>query len=179
MKIRYLRLKSWLLTTVIGALGLGGCKSAAPVVEPEQRETVAPRPEIRLMYGVPTMNYHVRGQVHDGDGRPIGDIRINMLERNIETTADSVHGDPERVQAYLTSTEVRTDAEGKFSIERSDLPQERVRLLVRDTDGEVGGAFRNRLVEVPVTREDVDTAGANGWFQGTFRRQLDIGLEQK
>ena len=181
MKIKFLKLKSWLLTTIMGVVGLSGCKTVAPVAEPEKEPLrPTPRQEIRVMYGVPTMNYQIRGHVHDAGGQPLSDIRVNMLERNIEATGDSLHGDPERVQAYLTNTEVRTDAEGNFTIERSDLPQEQVRLLVRDVDGQAGGGeFRNRMVEVPVTREGLDTVGAGGWFQGTFRHQMDVRLENK
>ena len=180
MKIKFLKLKGWLLTGMMGVLGFSGCKSAAPVAtEPEKPVRPVPREEIRLMYGVPTMNYQIRGQVRGSDGHPLSDIRVNMLERNIETTADSIHGDPERVQSYLTATEVRTDGEGNFSIEQRDLPQERVRLLVRDVDGEVGGSYKNKLVEVVVTRDGIDTAQANGWYQGTFRSNLNIRLEEK
>ena len=179
MRIKFLKLKNWLLLTVMGVLGMSGCKSTTKVVEPEPEPQPSPRQEIRLMYGVPTMNYMIRGQVRDDGGRPLGDIRVNLLERNIEVAGDSVLGDPERVKEYLERTSVSTDREGRFAIERQDLPQESVRLLVRDVDGEVGGAHKNRMVEVKVSPDDVDRTNAGGWNQGTFHKQLDIRLEEK
>jgi putative lipoprotein (rSAM/lipoprotein system) len=179
MKIKFLKLKNWFLLTIMGMLGVSGCKSTSAVVEPEKPEPIAPREEIRLMYGVPTMNYMIRGQVRDAEGRPLGDIRVNMLERNMETTADSLHGDPERVKQYLELTAVATDSDGRFTIQRSDLPQEQVRLLLRDVDGEVGGAHKNRLIEVNVTPESIDKTNAGGWNQGTFQKDLEISLESK
>lgn len=177
MKIRFLKLKNWVLLTLMGALGVAGCKSASKVSEPEEPAQPMPRDEIRLMYGVPTMNYMIRGQVRDADGRPIKDLRVNMLERNIEVDGDKVVGDPRRVQEYLESTSVSTDKHGRFSIEGRDLPQERVRLLVRDVDGDKGGAYQNKVVEVEVTPDDVDKTNAGGWNQGTFNKEVKIKME--
>jgi len=182
MKIKFLKLKNWLLMALMGAIGASGCKSNSKIAVTE--EPPAPRPtpreEIRLMYGVPTMNYMIRGQVHDDDGQPLGDIRINMLELNMAITGDSLHGDPERVSEYLESTFVATDKNGRFSIESSGRPQESVRLLVRDVDGENnGGAFVNHVVDVEVTPEGLDRTNAGGWNQGTFNKELDITLERK
>lgn len=167
---------------LMGAIGASGCKSSSKITVPE--EPPAPRPtpreEIRLMYGVPTMNYMIRGQVHDDDGQPLGDIRVNMLEQNMMVVGDSLQGDPERVQTYLEETAVTTDKDGNFAFETSGRPQERVRILVRDVDGnENGGTFANRLVDVDVTPEGLDRTNAGGWNQGTFHKELDITLERK
>ena len=97
----------------------------------------------------------------------------------METVDDSLMGDPERVKEYLERTDVSTDKDGHFVIEKSGTPQENVRLLVRDVDGEVGGSFKNRLVEIRVTPADVDRSNAGGWNQGTFNKELDIELENK
>ena len=183
MKVRYLKLKNWLLLSLMGALGLSGChchkKLAQPEAEPETPE-VRDRGEVRLMYGVPTMNYMIRGQVKDPNGRPVRDIRINMLEYNMETTAEgTLDGDPEAIDRWLQSTEVRTDKKGRFTIQNSGLPQEQVRLMVRDVDGKSNGEYKNRVVEMKVMPDDVDRTNAGGWNQGTFSKEVKINLENK
>ena len=182
MKIKFLKLKNWLLITVMGALGLSAChchkKAAKTEVEPEPIE-VRDRGEVRLMYGVPTMNYQLRGQVRDANGKPVKGIKINMLERNMEIQGTELQGDPERVKEYLENTAVTTDKKGKFEINNSGIPQEQVRLLVRDVDGTDNGAHKDRLVELDVTPDAVDRTNAGGWNQGTFNKEVDITLENK
>ena len=183
MKIKFLKLKNWMLITVMGALGLSGChchkKIAEPEVDPEA-PVVRDRGEMRLMYGVPTMEYQIRGQVKNAKGRPVKDIRVNMLERNMSTTADgAVEGDPEAVGRWLEKTEVRTDKKGRFELKSSGLPQEQVRLLVRDVDGKSNGDYKNRVVEMEVTPDNVDRTNAGGWNQGTYNKEVKIKLEKK
>jgi len=181
MKIKYLKLKNWLLVTVMGALGMSACNSHKGVTKTEIEEApeVKPREEIRLMYGVPTMNYMIRGQVKDADGRPVKDIRVNMLERNMEVKDGVLQGDPERVQRWLDGSAVKTDKNGNFVISNSGLPQEEVKLMVRDVDGEANGEFKNQVLEMKVQQADVDRTGAGGWNQGTFKKEVEIKLENK
>lgn len=182
MKVKFLKLKNWLLVSLMGALGLSACHCHKQLAAPEEEETpvVKEREEMRLMYGVPTMNYMIRGQVKDADGRPVQDIRVNMLERNMQTTPEGgLVGDPEAIDKWLSGTEARTDKDGRFVIQNSGLPQEQVRLMVRDVDGEENGAFRNQLLEVNVTPADMDRTHAGGWNQGTFNKEVEINLEDK
>ena len=181
MKIHYLKLKNWLLVTVMGAFGLSSCHCHKEAVKSEEPETpaVKPREEIRLMYGVPTMNYMIRGQVKDVDGRPVKDIRVNMLERGMEVKDGELQGDPERVKAWLEKSAVKTDQEGRFEINNSGTPQEEVRLMVRDVDGSENGEYKDQLMGVKVQQSDVDREGAGGWNQGTFKKQVEIKLENR
>lgn len=183
MKVKYLKLKNWLLVTLMGALGLSGCHCHKKLAEPEQDAEpveVRDRGEMRLMYGVPTMNYQIRGQVRDAKGKPVKDIRVNMLERNMTTTAEgTLEGDPESVDRWLEKTEVRTDKKGRFEIKNSGLPQEQVRLMVRDVDGKENGEYKTRMVELEVTPDNVDRTNADGWNQGTFNQKVKIKLENK
>ena len=181
MKVKYLKLKNWLLVTVMGALGLSACHchKEATKVEPEETPEVKPREEIRLMYGVPTMNFMIRGQVKDADGRPVKNARVNMLERNMEVKDGELQGDPGRVQQWLDGTAVTTDVEGRFEINNSGLPQEEVKLIVRDVDGAENGEFKNHVLEMKVQQADVDRTGAGGWNQGTFKKDVEIKLESK
>jgi putative lipoprotein (rSAM/lipoprotein system) len=56
---------------------------------------------------------------------------------------------------------------------------EQLRLMVRDVDGKSNGDYKNRVVEMDVTPDDVDRTNAGGWNQGTFNKQVDIKLEKK
>ena len=182
MKVKFLKLKNWLLVSVMGALGLSGCqchkKTAQTEPEPEPVE-VRERGEVRLMYGVPTMDFQIRGRVMDAQGKPVSGIRINMLERGMEVEGTDLKGDPERVKEFLESTSVVTDRDGRFALENSGIPQEQVRLLVRDVDGGENGTHKDRLVEMEVTPDAVDRTNAAGWNQGTFQKELRIDLEDK
>ena len=182
MKIKILKLKNWLLLSVMGALGLSGCnchkKTAQTEVETDTIE-VRDRGEVRLMYGVPTMNFQLRGKVTDAQGKPISGIKVNMLERNMEVQGTELQGDPDRVKEYLENTAATTDRQGRFEIKNSGIPQEQVRLLVRDVDGNDNGSHQDRLVEVEVTPDAVDRTNASGWNQGTFNKQVEIKLEDK
>jgi putative lipoprotein (rSAM/lipoprotein system) len=83
------------------------------------------------------------------------------------------------VQRYLENTAVRTDDEGRFTIQNNGLPQQQVRLLVRDVDGKENGLFQNQVVDMEVESGDVDRSDANGWHQGTYNKEVKIKLENK
>ena len=181
MKIKYLKLKNWLLVSVMGALGLSACHCHKEATKTDVKETpeVNPREEIRLMYGVPTMNFMIRGQVKDADGRPVKNVRVNMLERNMEVKDGELQGDPGRVQQWLDGTAVTTDVEGRFEINNSGIPQEEVKLMVRDVDGLENGEYKNQVLEMKVQQSDVDRTNAGGWNQGTFKKEVQVQLENK
>ena len=181
MKVKYLKLKNWLLVTVMGALGMSACQchKEAAKSESEKAPEVKPREEIRLMYGVPTMNFMIRGQVKDADGRPVKNIRVNMLERGMEVKDGQLQGDPDRVQQWLDGTAVATDKNGRFEIQNSGTPQEEVNLMVRDVDGQENGDLKNQVLMIKVEQGDVDRTGAGGWNQGTFKKEVEINLENK
>ncbi len=180
MKIKYLKLKNWFLVTVMSAMGLSSCHSNKELANPQpDNPPVRDQEPIRLMYGVPSMNFMIRGQVKDAGGRPVRDIRVNMLERGMEVTDGELQGEPENVKHYLENTAVRTDDEGRFTIQNSGLPQEQVRLLVRDVDGMENGQFRNQVVDMKVEADDVDRSDASGMYQGTYNKEVKIKLENK
>lgn len=182
MKVKFLKLKNWLLVSVMGALGLSGCQchKKAAQTEPESETIeVRDRGEVRLMYGVPTMNFQVYGKITDATGKPVRGIKVNMLERGMELQGTELQGDPERVKEFLENTAATTDRKGRFVVQNTSTPQERVRLLVRDVDGTDNGSLKDRLIEVEVTPADVDRTNAGGWNQGTFNKELRIELENK
>lgn len=181
MKVRYLKLKNWLIATLMGTLGLAGCHCHKQIAEPEPEPKPVARPDepVRLMYGVPTMDFQLRGEVRNPQGKPIRNVRINMLERNMELQGTQLQGDPEAIDRWLQGTEVSTDSEGRFELKSSGLPQDTVRLLIRDADGKENGTYQDRVVVMPVDRKDVDATKAGGWYQGTFNKEISIELEKK
>ena len=59
MKVRYLKLKNWIILSLMGALGITACHSTKEVANDndEPKSQVSPRDEVILMYGVPAVNY--------------------------------------------------------------------------------------------------------------------------
>ena len=181
MKIHFLKLKNWLLISLMGALGFSSCHCHKQMGKTEEPETPAAedRGEARLMYGVPTMNYMIRGQVRDAEGNPVRDIRVNMLERGMEVKDGELQGDPERVKSWLEESASVTDKEGRFEIVNRGIPQEQVRLMVRDTDGPANGAYKDQVLDLPVQQDEVDLEGVGGWYRGSFNKEVEIKLENK
>ncbi|MBR1850433.1 MAG: radical SAM-associated putative lipoprotein [Bacteroidales bacterium] len=177
MKMRFFKIQSYLMGLLLGALGFGGCRtahnvaakqpadgSAAPtkggrvVVLPPEPDTIVvrppePREPIALMYGVPTMNFRVRGQVL-AKGKPVRDIQVLVLDEGIEATPDTIYGPPDRVSRYVESQAVRTLPDGTFEVSGQGRPLPTVRLLVRDTDGSNNGSYKNQLLEVPTHSDE-------------------------
>ena len=179
MKIKFLKLKDWLILSLMGLLGFSSCHSTKELTapEPESKPTPKPREEIRLMYGVPTMDFHISGHVKDSNGKPVKDVAVNMLERGLDATADTIYGDQDNIRRYLEKNEVRTDSKGRFDLRAQGRPQESVRVLVRDTDGKDNGEYKNQMLEVKVN--NVDRSNADGWNQGIFNKELEIQLEER
>ncbi|MBQ9418279.1 MAG: radical SAM-associated putative lipoprotein [Bacteroidales bacterium] len=178
MKLHYLKLKHWLLATLLGALGFSACQSSRKTASKQPQGAPMPqeREEIRLMYGVPTMDFTVRGYVHDPAGRPIEGIEVNLLERGLEATPDTIYGDQENIRRYLAETSVRTGEDGRFEVHQSGLPQRELRLLLRDIDGPANGSFANQIVELEVKDNEVDKREADGWNLGKYTREVDVKL---
>ena len=104
MKIKFLKLKNWLLLSLMGTLGIGACHSSKDVAqapEPEPENQPRPRSEMALMYGVPTMDYVVKGKVLNTDGKPVKGLQVVLVNNNIDLTADTIYGNDEYVERYI------------------------------------------------------------------------------
>lgn len=66
MKIRYLKLKNWLLVSLAGLLGL-------PVACDNPNEIIS-------MYACPSATYHVKGTVTNEKGQPLAGIDVDGLD---------------------------------------------------------------------------------------------------
>lgn len=183
MKIRFLKLKDWLLMTVMGALGLTACHStkeaAKQPAEPEGESVVVkPRGDAALMYGVPTMSFVLRGRVIDAQGNPVSGMQVILLNDNVDITPDEMHEDNPFVREYIEKASDTTDAEGNFECQMQAFPNENQRVIVRDVDGEKNGEYGSQLLEVKFT-ESEQTEGRKGWYAGMREKDVDITVMKK
>ncbi|MBP9990189.1 MAG: radical SAM-associated putative lipoprotein [Bacteroidales bacterium] len=181
MKIKFLKLKNWLLLTLMGALGVGACHSAKDVAqtpEPEPETQPRPRSEMALMYGVPTVDYVVKGKVLKADGKPVKGLQVVLVNNNIDLTADTIYGNDEYVERYLQKSSDTTAADGTFEVKSSDMPSGKQRILVRDVDGKRHGNIQNELIDVEF---DMDNVGGqrSGWRLGTAEKEMTITVKEK
>ena len=195
MKLKFLTLQNWLLGALLGALGFGGCHSAkrTALVEPERVEEPAPksatdtipkpqprpRDEMMLMYGVPTVEYHVSGRVVSPNGKPVANAEVMILDEGIEATEDTIYGNPAYIERYARRNAVRTDKDGRFNAKASFTPKRNVQVLVRDVDGSDNGSYRHKVVDVTNEMNDIDTSKRDGWKIGEAGTEVEIKLEEK
>lgn len=182
MRIRYLKIKNWLFASLLGALGFSACnasKNAAKSQEdvPEEEPIVTPRPEVMAMYGVPTIDYRVKGKVVSEAGKPLPGIQVVLVNNTINADADTIYGNATYVDDYIRGASDTTDANGEFETQVKDMPSESIRLLVRDRDGENNGLYENVWMEIPISQEDVKDNG-QGWFLGTAEKEVSVKLRE-
>ena len=183
MKIRLLKLKDWLLMTLVGAFGLNACHSTKDVVEPQvPDEPAVETPKKRnppvVMYGVPTMNFVVKGKVVNEQGKPVPGMQVILLNRNVDITPDNMHEDNAYVQHYLQRSSDTTDADGKYLVKTTDTPAEKELMIVRDIDGNENGTYKDQMFEVQFD-DAKETRERSGWDMGTREKTLDVTVESK
>lgn len=180
MKIRFLKVKNWLLVTAMGVLGLSSCHSTKDVAKTEggdAAEQPAPRNEIALMYGVPTMDFVVKGRVIDQQGKPVEGMQVVLLNSSIDITPDNMMEDNKNVRSYLNDVADTTNVNGEFQTSVKDVPMEKQRLIVRDIDGSKNGVVKDQMVELEFTEAD-QVAKREGWYQGSRVKDVDITVER-
>ena len=181
MKIRILKLKNWLLMTLVGALGLGACHSTKNITEPQppeepQVDTPKPRDPVVVMYGVPTMNFVVKGKVMNEQGKPVKGLQVILLNRNADITPEEMHEDNEYIREYIQRASDTTDAEGNYMVRTSDTTAEKQQMIVRDIDGEKNGKYKSLLLDIDY-REATQTEERQGWNMGTREKVEDVVVE--
>ena len=150
MKIRYLRLKHWLLATLGGLLGLtaSGC---IPACE----------------YGCPEGYYHVKGVVTNEKGDPIEGIEV--------ATAYETQEGYEMLEYSGLGT---TGPDGRYNVNVYGLPGIASHFGFRDIDGEQNGTYSDTIVEVSAPREAFH-GGDGDWNHGTAEITKDITLKER
>ncbi len=183
MKIRFLKLKDWLLMTVMGMLGLTGCHSTKEAVQepatPEpEKEVVNPRNEMALMYGVPTMDYVLKGRVINTEGKGVEGMQVILVNTKVDLSPEEMYEDNKMVQDYIKEASDTTDAEGNFTCHMQDVPVDVHHVIVRDIDGERNGAYVDQMV--PVNFAEGEQSGERkGWRLGTRTKDVDITVMKK
>jgi putative lipoprotein (rSAM/lipoprotein system) len=156
MKIRYLKLKSWLLAALGGLLGVGtmiSCENGPFACE----------------YGCPEATYHVKGTVTDEQGHPI--VGIGILETKRWDEADGTY----QPAGYGDTT----DKDGRYSLDYPyAFPGEPLSLDVHDIDGAANGSYNDTVVTI--NTESVELTGGNGhWYEGEGDITYNITLTEK
>ena len=184
MKIRFLKLKDWLLMTLMGALGMAGChgtKEAAkdPVTpNPDSLQTQPdPRERAVLMYGVPTMDFVLKGRVIDTQGNPVSGMQVVLINGTVDITPENMQDDNPYVQDYINSAGDTTNAEGIFECQMRDVPNELQHVIVRDVDGSKNGEYESQMLEVNFA-EGETTQPRKGWYMGTRTKDVDITVKK-
>lgn len=181
MKIKYLKLKNWLLVSLMSVLGFTACKSSKPAAtsdqkESEQSEQIEKKPirddrgQAALMYGVPTMSYHVKGQVVNHQGKPVKGIQVVMLNRNMGNTPNNPGEENPEIEDYMKIYADTTKNDGSFDIKAKDFPSEYMRVFVRDVDGPSNGNYQNDVINLEFTRDEIK-AESKGWNKGVAEKE--------
>lgn len=220
MKIKYLKLKNWLLMSTMSLLGLQACHAQKDVTTPdnenddrrqrlenkiepmygvriddrktknlqigddttktvdkgEKVDVVPPREPQVTVYGVPTVDFAVKGKVLDGRGRPVKGAQVLLI--NSEIDPDNL---PETAywQERLREMSDTTDAQGNFEVKTTDRPWEKVRVMVRDIDGKKNGSYDSQLVDVEFGEPESGDRAMNKWRLGVKKGEVTVKLKPK
>ncbi len=152
MKIKYLKLKNWLLVSLGGLLGfnLASCDDFPYGTEE---------------YGCPMGVYHVKGTVTDVDGNPIEGIEVVQAY------------DSAGVRYVMTEHLGTAGPDGRYDVNIYGMPNYESAIGFRDIDGEQHGRYRDTIISVSAPRSAF--YGGNGnWDEGTAEITQDIVLQR-
>ena len=149
MKIKYLKLKHWLLVTLGGLLGISmtGCT-------------------IECEYGCPEGTYHVKGTVTNSKGAPVAGIGVGQ----VYTVADGTVMPDMRFQDT-------TDADGRFDVDFFALSDNQVNVNFVDIDGSENGLYRDTTIAVSAPASEFH-GGDGNWNYGTAEIDLNVTLTE-
>lgn len=220
MKIKYLKLKNWLLMSAMGLLGLQACHSQKDVTTPdngkddrrqrvedrivpmygvriddrktkallngddttkradkgEKADTEPPRDPQVTVYGVPTVDFAVKGKVVDGKGRPIKGAQVILINSDIDP--DNLP-ETEYWQGRLREITDTTDAQGNFEVQTTDRPWEKVRVMVRDIDGKKNGSYEDQVTDVDFGEPESGDRPMNRWKLGVRKGEVTVKMKTK
>ena len=137
---------------------------------PDARE-----PQVTV-YGVPTVDFAVKGRVVDGKGKPVKGLRVTLINSDIDP--DNMPDTP-HWKAQLARVSDTTDAEGNFNVRTSDRPWEKVRMLVTDIDGKENGSFEQQLVDVAFGDPEPGNKPVSSWNLGEKKAEITVEMKEK
>lgn len=156
MKIKYLKLKNWLLVTIGGLLGINlvGCEKIFNTA---------------CEYGTPEATYHVVGTVTNADGQPIPGIGVDRYNPWNEET------DTLRSAGYHDTT----DTDGRYSVTYNYwFPGSDIDIDFHDIDNAENGNYIDTVVTVKT--KDVPRSGGDGhWNEGSAVITQDVVMKEK
>lgn len=144
-----------------------------PQAEPKQTQ---PREPQVTVYGVPTVDYAVKGRVVDSNGKPIKGLVVSLINSNIDI--DNLPDTP-HWQEQMRRVSDTTDAEGAFSVRTSDRPWDTVRVLVRDVDGSKNGNFEQQVLNVEFEDGERGDGSVSSWRLGEKKADVTIKMKKK
>lgn len=155
MKIRFYRWYNGLLASLLAFLGYG-CSLEDPI---DMYGTP-------VEYGAPTVEFQLKGNVTDEDGKAVQGIKVKVQEHN-----------------WLNIDSVKTDVNGKYQLPiRITASNEKglkyCRLTVEDTDGAENGEFKNDTINLNGA-EAKKIKDGEGWFNGAYEVNVDVKLKKK
>ena len=153
MKKRFYRWYNGLLASLLALLGYS--------CSPESEEYGTP-----VEYGAPTVEFQLKGNVTDEDGKAVQGIKVKVQEHN-----------------WLNIDSVKTDVNGKYQLPiritaSNEKGLEYCRLSVEDTDGAENGEFKNDTINLNGA-EAKKIKDGEGWFNGAYEVNVDVKLKKK
>lgn len=113
-------------------------------------------------YGCPHADYEFSGKVTNEKGEPLPDIEISVNEASYN----------------MSNHKKRTDTNGMYKIEVSDMTGNTYHLIATDKDGVENGFYTNDTIAVTFTKEDFYKKG-KGWYEGAARKEINITLKEE
>lgn len=135
------------------------------------------------MYGTPIVNFDIKVNVTDGDGKPVGGIEVSVLRR-ADVPAGVIIIDPIDEPAYeqYLIGEGKTDSRGIYTLSDSEtgFSMGTITVTAKDVDGAENGEFATKTV----TRRSSDfnfsdDNDGSSWTVGNYSPTIDLSLEPK
>ncbi|MBQ0015713.1 MAG: radical SAM-associated putative lipoprotein [Bacteroidales bacterium] len=163
-----------------GNLKRVGSQNNEPADMPEEEplELNEPREEMPVMYGVPTVNYVVKGKVVSEKGKPVQGMQIILMEGVEDATPENLNLDNKYVREMVVRQSDTTAADGSFEVKAEGRVADYMNLYVRDIDGPSKGNYQNEVIAVPFSNKDVKDSG-HGWRLGTAVKELLVKPKPK
>ena len=140
-------------------------------------EQTQPREPQVAVYGVPTVDFCVKGRVTDANGKPVKGLQVILVDSRIDP--DNLPETSYWVEELSRQSDT-TDAQGNFEVKGSDRPWEQMRVLVTDIDGaKNGGSFQTQLVDVQFGEPEDGNKPVSKWNLGVKNAEVAIKMKRK
>lgn len=153
------------------ANGNGGAAQNKNLADPD--EANMSREQFESMYGVPTVNYIVKGKVVNSSGKPIEGMQVILANENLNITPQNVNLMNDSIRSVIEQSADTTKSDGTFKVKVENIATAYMRVFVRDIDGPSHGNWENQVINVVFDESDTKDTG-HGWRAGTKQKKLTI-----